>query len=175
GEKAADRPPYLVMEYVAGGTLRNVIERHRTSATRFDVEELRAMYVEIAEGMAAVNARVVHRDLKPENVLVDAAGRTLKIADFGLAKLVDAATRSETFKGWGTRPYQAPEAFDGGPNTPAMDIYAAGVVFYELATLDLPVQPKAGDNTPTAWRNAHLLAPPKDIRSVRPDLPNDLV
>ena len=51
----------------------------------------------------------------------------LKIADFGLAKLANAATRSETFKGWGTRPYQAPEAFDDGPNTPAMGIYAAGV------------------------------------------------
>jgi hypothetical protein len=174
GNKSAGLPPYMVMEYVVGGTLRTIIADHGKANTKPTVDELRAMYMEIANGMEAVNARVVHRDLKPENVLFDAAAKRLKIADFGLAKLADAATRSETFKGWGTLPYQAPEAFDGGPNTPAMDIYSAGVLFYELATLSWPVQPKPGDTTPTAWRNAQLLTPPTDIRKLRPDLPTDL-
>jgi serine/threonine protein kinase len=106
---------------------------------------------------------------------VDEKTKQLKIADFGLAKLADAETRSETFKGWGTRPYQAPEAFEYGPNTVAMDIYSAGVTFFELATLTWPVQPKAGDNTPLAWRNAHLLTPPTNLRVVRPDMPDDLI
>lgn len=137
--------------------------------------ELRIIFRQVAAGMEAVNRQVIHRDLKPDNVLVDQIGGLLKIADFGLAKIADAATRSETFKGWGTRPYQAPEAFDGGANTAAMDVYAAGVMFYELATLTWPVQPKPGDNSPVAWRNAHLLAAPKDVRTLRPDLPIDLV
>ena len=174
GEKASGRPPYLVMEYVDGGTLADAISRHKSSGTRFAVDELRAMYLQIAAGMVAINARLVHRDLKPGNVLVDAAGR-LKIADFGLSKLVDTSTRSATFKGWGTRPYQAPEAFEGDPNTPLMDVYAGGVMYFELATLSWPIEPKAGENGPLAWRNAHLLAAPKDIRAVRPDLPQDLV
>ncbi|MEQ1923953.1 MAG: protein kinase, partial [Pyrinomonadaceae bacterium] len=111
----------------------------------------------------------------PENILVDAKTGKLKIADFGLAKLVDEATRSETFKGWGTRPYQAPEAFEQGPNTVAMDIYAGGVLLFELATLTLPIQPKTGDDGPLAWRNAHLLMPPADLRGARPDLPNSMI
>jgi serine/threonine protein kinase len=175
GEVAQGRPPYLVMEYVDGGTLRAVLDSHKAAGTKIGIDELRAMYLQIAEGMKVVNDRIVHRDLKPENVLVDTTGNHLKIADFGLAKLADAATRAVTFKGWGTRPYQAPESFESGPNTPAMDIYGAGVIFYELATLTLPVQPQAGDQSPMAWRNAHLLAVPRDIRTLRPDMPIDLV
>jgi eukaryotic-like serine/threonine-protein kinase len=175
GEDESGRSPYLVMEFVDGGTLRSVIDAHRSVGSKPSTEELRVMYLQIAEGMKAINAKVVHRDLKPENVLVDAKTKHLKIADFGLAKLADAATRSETFKGWGTRPYQAPEAFDHGPNTVAMDIYSAGVTFFELATLTWPVQPKAGDHSPLAWRNAHLLTAPKNLRVERPDMPDGLI
>lgn len=175
GKASQGRPPYLVMEYVEGQNLREVIQRRKADQAVFDVADLRSIYLQIAEGMSAVNKRVVHRDLKPENVLVEAASGRLKIADFGLAKLVDAVTRSISFKGWGTRPYQAPEAFDAGPNTPAMDIYSAGVMFYELSALAWPVQPSVGDNSPLAWRNAHLLSSPKDIRTLRLDLPLDLV
>jgi hypothetical protein len=171
GDTSDGRPPYLVMEFVDGGTLRELIDAHRAGGTRPALDGLLAIYEQIASGMTEINARLVHRDLKPENVLVDATGGVLKIADFGLAKLADAATRSETFKGWGTRPYQAPEAFELGPNTVAMDVYSAGVLFYELATLNWPFKPKPGDNSPLGWRNAHLLSPPPDIRSVRTDLP----
>jgi len=175
GEDASGNPPFLVMEFVDGSNLREVIEAHRASNTKPSIPELRAMYLQIAQGMQAINERLVHRDLKPENILVDGATKELKIADFGLAKVVDAATRSETFKGWGTRPYQAPEAFEHGPNTMAMDMYSAGITFFELAALTWPIQPRAGDNSPLAWRNAHLLTPPANVRLARPDLPDSLV
>jgi eukaryotic-like serine/threonine-protein kinase len=175
GNDASGRPPYLVLEFVDGGNLRDVIKAHQSAGSKPSPTELRAMYLEIAEGMRAINRKIVHRDLKPENVLVDNAASRLKIADFGLAKLVGAATRSETFKGWGTRPYQAPEAFEYGPNDVAMDIYAAGVTFFELATLDWPVQPASGDNSPLAWRNAHLFKSPSNLRVMRPDAPDDLI
>lgn len=175
GENEAGIPPYMVMELVDGGTLRSIIDAHRKTDSAPTVEELRSTYLQIAEGMQAINANLIHRDLKPDNILVDAETGQLKIADFGLAKLADAATRSETFKGWGTRPYQAPEAFEQGPNTVAMDIYAAGVTFFELAGLRFPIQPKAGDDGPMAWRNAHLLTPPLNLRDVRSDVPDSLV
>ncbi|WP_161605139.1 serine/threonine protein kinase [Myxococcus xanthus] len=175
GGSSGGRPPYFIMEYIEGGSLRTMLERHQESGSRFTIDELRALYLQIAEGMCAVNKRVVHRDLKPENVLVAAGEAQLKIADFGLAKLAGAATRSASFKGWGTPPYQAPEAFEDGPNTPAMDVYAAGVMFFELATLEWPIEPKSGDRGPLAWRNAHLLTAPKDIRKLRPEMPHELV
>jgi serine/threonine protein kinase len=175
GADFSGTPPFLVMELVEGKNLRSIIEAHHSGNSAPLYEELQAMYLQIAAGMQAVNEKVIHRDLKPENILIDQASNQLKIADFGLAKLADAATRSETFKGWGTRPYQAPEAFEFGPNTVAMDVYAAGVTFFELATLSWPVEPKAGDHSPLAWRNAHLLMPPANLRLMRPDLPDSLV
>ena len=175
GENEAGLPPYIVMELVEGGTLRSVIDAHVSADSKPAIDDLRGIYLQIADGMRAINEKLVHRDLKPENILVDAKTGQLKIADFGLAKLVDAVTRSETFKGWGTRPYQAPEAFEQGPNTVAMDIYSAGVTFFELATLTFPIEPKAGDDGPLAWRNAHLLTPPLELRQLRPDLPISMV
>lgn len=175
GENESGLPPYIVMEYVDGGTLRSVIDAHRSAGSKPKVNDLRELYLQIADGMRAINEKVVHRDLKPENILIDSEKGQLKIADFGLAKLTDAATRSETFKGWGTRPYQAPEAFEQGPNTVAMDIYAGGVTYFELATLTFPIQPKTGDDGPIAWRNAHLLTTPLDVRFERPDLPISVV
>ncbi len=173
GADDTGRAPYLVMEYVDNGTLRRLIEDRRSAGRPLSPDELRTLYLQIADGMAAVNEKVVHRDLKPDNVLVDANGG-LKVADFGLAKVVDATTRSATFKGWGTTPYQAPEAFDGGPNTIAMDVYAGGVLYFELATFGWPIEPRPGDGSAMAWRNAHLLTPPKDVRAHRPDLPPDM-
>jgi serine/threonine protein kinase len=175
GTSKGGHPPYIVMEYISGGTLGDSLDAHVKAGSKFSAAELRALYTQVAEGMRAVNAHLVHRDLKPDNVLVDAATGQLKVADFGLAKLVAEATRSETFKGWGTRAYQAPEAFDGTANTPAMDVYAGGVTFYQLAAQTLPVQPAPGAAGVIGWRNAHLLTAPTDLRKLRPDLPLDLV
>lgn len=174
GTGAAGAPPFLVMERVDGETLADVIARRQASADRFSDAELRLLFMAIADGMEAVNARLVHRDLKPSNVLLDGAPGIAKIADFGLAKLVSAATRTETFKGWGTPPYMAPEAWDGATNTVAMDIYAAGVMFFELATFQYPVMPRPGDPPAVAWRNAHLLVVPTNARTLRSDLSVDL-
>lgn len=174
GTGAAGAPPFLVMERIDGETLADVIARRQAAANRLSDEELRGLFTAIADGMEAVNARLVHRDLKPSNVLLDGASGTPKIADFGLAKLVSAATRKETFKGWGTPPYMAPEAWDDATNTVAMDVYAAGVMFFELATFQYPVMPRAGDPPAIAWRNAHLLVAPTNVRTLRSDLSIDL-
>jgi serine/threonine protein kinase len=175
GASDMGRPPFIVMEYIGGGSLRAAIEAHVKTGSKFSADELRAMYCQVAEGMRAVNAHLVHRDLKPDNVLVDTSTGQLKVADFGLAKLAAEATRSETFKGWGTRAYQAPEAFDGTANTPAMDVYAAGIMFFEMAALVRPIKPKPGSPGVLGWRDAHLLGAPEDLRALRGDLPVDLV
>lgn len=174
GRSTVGSPPYLVMERVDGGTLADEIVRRRAAADPFSDAELRAFFFAIADGMEAVNARIVHRDLKPGNVLLDGATGAPKVADFGLAKLANAATRTETFKGWGTAAYLAPEVWENTANTTAMDIYAAGVMFFEMATFELPLKPRAGDPPAIAWRNAHLYVAPTNIRSVRSDISIDL-
>ncbi len=175
GENEEGIPPFLVLEFIDGTNLDSLIRERKDANSNLTRDELKGVFLQIARGMKAINEKLVHRDLKPANILVEKESGLLKIADFGLAKLADETTRSETFKGWGTRPYQAPEAFEFGPNTIAMDIYAAGVIFFELAALSLPIKPQTGDDSPLAWRNAHLLSPPLDLRTIRPDLGNEFV
>ncbi|MES3034073.1 MAG: serine/threonine-protein kinase [Gemmatimonadota bacterium] len=176
GRIVDNRPPYLVMELVDGGTLRDYLDDRQRLARALDAVELHALYTQITAGMQVISARLVHRDLKPANILVALDPVTLKIADFGLAKLADAATRSVTMKGVGTMAYLAPEAWDCAPNTTAMDVYAAGVLFFEIATLRLPIEPPPdGAQDALAWRRAHLLTAPRDLRALRPDLPITLV
>ncbi|MFW6057365.1 MAG: protein kinase domain-containing protein [Persicimonas sp.] len=130
--------PYLVMELARGGALSNYIARLNWPGTRH-------ILFNVLDALAHAHARgVVHRDLKPHNILVgcrrgDRMG--LKLADFGLAHPLDLTGRTGTFDtGWGTPHYMAPEQFRGrfrdyGPHT---DLYALGVVAWELTTGTCP-------------------------------------
>lgn len=128
---------FLVMEYVSGVPLN-------LSAGRFTDAELADIGVQLADGLAAAHDRgVVHRDIKPANLILASGGR-LKILDFGVAKLKaspGAAKAEETTATQGisgTPPYMAPEQLRGESVDPRTDIWAAGVVLYELATGERP-------------------------------------
>jgi len=132
---------YLVLERVAGTTLRELC-----AAGPPGVDEALRLLRELCAAVAYAHERdVVHRDLKPENVLVDDSGR-VRVADFGLAKAVDAAreTLAPSLTGpgvaVGTPHYIAPERLEGaGDADPRADVYALGVVAYELLTGRLPL------------------------------------
>lgn len=161
-------PPYMLMEYADGGTLANVLRERREGSKVFESDELREVMRQLAEGMSAISQKLVHRDLKPDNVLL--VGGVLKIADFGLAKLAGAATRSQTFKGIGHIRYASPESWKLDKNLPTMDVYSMGLVFFELATLrHAYTVPDAGD-VMDGWRRAHLTTPVPDPRSLNPRL-----
>jgi serine/threonine protein kinase len=140
----------IVMDLVEGGDLRAMLSGPRTLPPA-RVAELGAG---IAAGLAAVHAAgVIHRDVKPENVLVDASaspGRP-RLTDFGIAKYVaqDGARRANTML-VGTPQYIAPELIDGKEPTPATDLYALGIMLYELAC---GVTPFAGGSTMAVLRN----------------------
>ncbi|HEX5447270.1 MAG TPA: serine/threonine-protein kinase, partial [Pirellulales bacterium] len=130
---------YLVMEYVDGVTLRQAI-----AGRTITPEQALAIVPQICEALAyAHEAGVVHRDIKPENILLDRQGR-VKIADFGLAKLASRDPAELSLTGsrqvMGTPHYMAPEQLE---NPRAVDhradIYALGVVFYEMLTGELPL------------------------------------
>ena len=78
---------------------------------KFIESELINIYSSLISGMKAINEKVIHRDIKPENILF--RDDVLKIADFGLSKIIDEKTRTSSFKGWGTPKYIAPEAWVG--------------------------------------------------------------
>lgn len=130
---------YLVMEYVHGASLRQVLRDG-------GLTPLQALSVvpQICEGLQYAHEQgVVHRDIKPENILLDDRGM-VKIADFGLAKLLDRGTDDHTLTGasqvMGTLHYMAPEQIRNPLQVDhRVDIYSLGVVFYELLTGELPM------------------------------------
>ena len=128
---------YLIMEWVDGVNLRQMIE-----VGGLEPREALAMVPHICEGLQyAHDQGVVHRDIKPENILVDRSGR-IKIADFGLAKLSDAKGQplTQPRQVMGTPNYMAPEQIEHpGQVDHRADIFALGVVFYELLTGELPL------------------------------------
>lgn len=151
-------PPYIIMEYASGGTLAGLINNRQHTEKPFSNSELLGMFTQLSEGMKAVNAKLVHRDIKPDNILVEKD--MLMISDFGLAKVVGAATRSQTFKGMAHIRYASPEAWQSLPNTPLMDIYSMGIVFYEVATLKHPFLVSSARDEVQEWREAHLFTLP---------------
>ncbi len=170
GTQFPDFPPYIIMEYTADGTLRDVMEQRH--GKQFDIKALISIYLQLAYGMKCVSARLVHRDIKPENILN--FGGVFKITDFGLSKISGESTKTLTFKNGGTSLYIAPEAWSNDRNTIQMDIYSMGIVFYELATLSYPYQiPMQGDFL--AIRDMHLYTPPKNPSSINRLLPANIV
>jgi serine/threonine-protein kinase len=130
---------YLSMEYVSGRTLRSLLSERGW----FPYAEAMALMDPILSGLAAAHrAGIVHRDIKPENVLVSADGR-VKVVDFGLAR-AQAATSRNTKAGQviGTVAYIAPEQVKGGVTDFHTDVYAAGVMLFEMLT---GRQPHAGE------------------------------
>jgi tRNA A-37 threonylcarbamoyl transferase component Bud32 len=129
---------YFLMEYVDGSNLRQVLE-----AGQLEPAQALAIVPQICAALQyAHDAGVVHRDIKPENILLDPEGR-VKIADFGLAKLLGQerpdVTLTNTHQVMGTLRYMAPEQLDGSRSVDhRADIYALGVVFYELLTGEVP-------------------------------------
>ena len=122
---------FLAMELVEGRTLREVITEHGAHSVREAVGYLDPVLQALS---AAHEAGLAHRDVKPENVLIREDGM-VKVADFGLARAVTAATSSHSNElVWGTAAYLAPEQVERGRTDERSDIYSVGLLFYELLT-----------------------------------------
>ncbi|WP_426403411.1 Stk1 family PASTA domain-containing Ser/Thr kinase [Streptomyces sp. R-07] len=138
---------YLAMEYVAGCTLRDVLRERGALSPRAALDILEPVLAALG---AAHRAGFVHRDMKPENVLIGDDGR-VKVADFGLVRAVGSATQT-TGAVLGTVSYLAPEQIEHGTADTRADVYACGVVLYEMLTGG---KPHSGD-TPAQVLYQHL-------------------
>jgi serine/threonine-protein kinase len=142
---------FLSMEYVPGGSLRDMLGRYGV----IQPHQLRTLALQLCEGLFAAHAAgVVHRDLKPANLLLDEHGR-LKIIDFGLARMAHLEGMTATNMIAGTVEYMAPEQIRGGIVDPRTDLYAVGAVLFH-ALVGRP--PFSGDN-PIAVGFAHCSEP----------------
>ncbi|WP_093784536.1 Stk1 family PASTA domain-containing Ser/Thr kinase [Actinacidiphila guanduensis] len=157
---------YLAMEYIAGCTLRDVLRERGALQPRAALDILEPVLAALG---AAHRAGLVHRDMKPENVLIGDDGR-VKVADFGLVRAVDTHTSISTDKVLGTVHYLAPEQIGRGTVDQRTDVYACGIVLYEMLTGRKPYQ---GD-TPTKVMFGHVNedvpAPSATVPAIAPEL-----
>jgi eukaryotic-like serine/threonine-protein kinase len=163
---AEGRRVYLVMEYVEGVTLRDVID----DFGRLEPGLAAAIGAKVARGLAFAHERgLVHRDIKPANILLGDDG-SVKIADFGIAKAEEAEDITRTGIVLGTAPYVSPEQVVAQALDGRSDQYSLGCVLYEALTGERPFR---GDS-PVATATARLERAPLPLRSYRPDLPRGL-
>src|SRR5438067_8773522 len=162
----AEGRPYMVLEYLPGGSLEDRLEE----GTPLPDADAARIASEIAAGLAHAHERgLVHRDLKPANVLFDAEGRA-KIADFGIARLDGGGTLTEAGTVLGTAAYLSPEQAAGEPAGPASDVYSFGVILFRMLTGALPF---VADEA-LALLVMHRNKPPPAVETLRPDAPPEL-
>lgn len=154
---------YIIMEYVAGCTLKEYIQHH----SRVTIQEAVKITIAIAEGLEHAHMMgIVHCDVKPHNILITDAGR-VKVTDFGIARAINsAATMMYTNSVMGSAHYISPEQASGKTINVSTDIYSLGVVLYELLTGEVPFR---GEN-PVSVALQHV----KD-RVIAPRIKNSLV
>ncbi|NLC32746.1 MAG: Stk1 family PASTA domain-containing Ser/Thr kinase [Clostridiales bacterium] len=157
--------PFIVIEYVNGKTLKDIIRDSKTLPQDVSVQ----IAIRILSALQhAHQAGIIHRDIKPQNILVNQKGY-IKVSDFGIARMVGSktATMAETDKSvMGTVHYFSPEQAQGETATVSSDLYSVGIVLYEMLTGTVPFD---GD-TPVAIALQHIQAKPKPLRELNPDI-----
>ena len=163
---------FIVMEYINGQSLRKYLSKHGA----LSLKQALTWFIPICEVVEAAHQRgIIHRDLKPENIMLKEVGEEIlvKVVDFGLAKLVtntDASQKlTKTGEFMGTPQYMAPEIYDGETADHRTDIYALGIILYEMISGKLPFAGSVQNII-----SGHLFKDPKPIASINPDLPQEL-
>ncbi|MET8053660.1 serine/threonine-protein kinase [Streptosporangium sp. NPDC005286] len=163
----SDGVAYLVMELVPGESLAGILARDGALSTKVTLD---VVHQTARALQAAHRAGVIHRDIKPGNLLVTEAG-VIKITDFGIARVLEAAPVTQTGVLLGTAQYVSPEQASGEPLTPATDIYSLGVVAYECLAGRAPFLAE----TQVAIALMHIGEPPPPLPESIPPAVRDLV
>lgn len=155
---------YIVMQYVDGQGLDRWLQQQKRLLTMSDTDRI---VRQVADALQyAHDQGMIHRDVKPSNVMLDTAGH-VTLMDFGLVRASEMSHLTQSGMAIGTPSYMAPEQITGGPIDRRTDVYALGVVIYELLVGEAPFV----RTTPVATAHAHVYDPPPPLREKRPDLP----
>ncbi len=164
--RTKDGSYYIVMEYVAGGNLKERIQKEGP----LPASEAASMALQVARALEEAHERgMVHRDIKPQNVLLSRRGEA-KVADFGIARAVSSTTMTKMGAVMGTAHYLSPEQALGKPATPKSDLYALGVVLYEMLTREVPHDAE----TPIGIAMQHIQGELRPPREVNPNVPEEI-
>jgi eukaryotic-like serine/threonine-protein kinase len=154
--------PYIVLEFVDGETLKDVIRREAP----LEIARALAYAIEVARALGAAHERqIVHRDVKPHNILVSPEGGA-KITDFGIARTLSEEGLTMAGRVLGTTDYVSPEQALGQPVTGQSDLYSLGVVLYEMLTGEVPFR----GETPVSVAMKHVREEIPDVQLMRPQL-----
>src|SRR5829696_3175897 len=157
---------YIVMEYMEGGTLEELIEREGPLSPQRATE----ITLQVAHALrVAHEGGVIHRDIKPQNILLSKSGDA-KVADFGIARAATATTMTQAGSVMGTVHYMSPEQALGEPATPKSDLYSLGVVLYEMLTGELPYDAE----TPAGVVMKHVGGLSRAPKEANPEVPEEL-
>ncbi len=161
---------YIVMEFVSGGTLKEMIENMAKSGDHLALDKAVRITLEIADALAYAHGKgMVHRDIKPGNIMIGSDGSAV-LTDFGIAKILSGPSFTATGAMIGTPAYMSPEQGLGRPGDERSDIYALGVLFYQMVTGQLPYDA----DTPLAVILKHVNDPIPAPREKIPDIPEPI-
>lgn len=160
---------YIVMEFVEGQTLKEIVRSYNDES--MPISRTLDLIIQVCNGIGyAHRANLVHCDVKPQNIIVTVDER-VKVADFGIARAISTATQvQQVSQVWGTPQYFSPEQAAGDAPTPASDVYAIGIILFEMLTGHLPFAAESH----TAMALKHLHTPPPLVTEFNPAVPSQL-
>ena len=157
GDLDGNEVSYIVMEYLPGGDLKEMIDAGGALSGR----DLARIGGEVCSGLAHAHGRgIIHRDIKPHNILLDENGRA-KVSDFGIARALDTTQATRTGAYLGTALYSSPEQLQGHKVTPKSDVYSLGTTLYQAASGEPPFT-----GTPIEVASQHVSKPPPPLATV---------
>ena len=155
GDLDGNEVSFIVMEYLSGGDLKELIDERGPLSE----SELAGFGEAVCAGLAHAHGRgIVHRDIKPHNILLDEKGRA-KVSDFGIARALDTTQATRTGAYLGTALYSSPEQLQGHKITPKSDVYSLGATLYQAATGEPPFT-----GTPIEVASQHVSKPPPPLK-----------
>jgi len=161
---------YMVLEYIAGESLQRVLHRLEEQGKRLSVLESLKLFIPLCNAVHYAHEQdMIHRDIKPGNIMLDSDARPV-LTDFGLARLLSTSQYTRTGAVLGTALYMAPEQVRGEHVTRSADIYALGIILFELLTGHPPYQGKSLSDI--MWM--HVEEPIPDLLTLVPELPAEL-